>query len=81
MPLTVRRRSHPGRGTSEKRLRDVQRFRLDQNTLVIQAGQQLLEGCPLARFTRVVGLLSQRDAECAGVDRDLGDIDAVGRRP
>jgi hypothetical protein len=51
----------------------VQRIRLDQNALEIQAGQQLLEGSPLARFTGFVGLLSQGDAECTGVDRDLGD--------
>jgi hypothetical protein len=56
-------------------------YRLDQNTLEIQAGQQFLEGSPLAGFTGVVCLLSQGDTECTGIHRDLGDIDAVGRRP
>ncbi len=51
----------------------MQCIRLDQNTLEIQAGQQLLEGSPLTGFTGVVGLLGQGDAEGTGVEGDLGD--------
>ncbi len=52
----------------------MKRIRLDQNTLVIQAGQKFLEGSPLARFTGVADLLGQGDAESTGEERDLAFI-------
>ena len=59
----------------------VERIRLEQHALQIQVGQQRLESGPLSGFVGVVGLLSQGSAKSPGVDGELGDIDAVGRRP
>jgi hypothetical protein len=63
----------PWRTTSGKCLGGAQHIRLNQKTLEIQAGQQLLHDSPLARFTGVVGLLGQSDAKATGVDDDLRD--------
>jgi hypothetical protein len=57
------------------------RIRLDQHAIVIQAAQKFLKSTPLTGFVGVVGLLGQSDAKGPGVDADLTDIDAVGRRP
>ncbi len=67
--------------TSKKNLGGVERIRLDQHPIVIQAGQQLLESGTLTGFVGVVGLLSQGYAKSPGVHGDLGDTDGVGRRP
>jgi hypothetical protein len=56
-------------------------YGLNQHTIEIQAAQQFLEGSALVGFGGVVGLLRQGDADGPGLHRDLGDIDAVGRRP
>jgi hypothetical protein len=56
-------------------------YRLDQNTLEIQAGQQFLEGSPLAGFTGVIKLLHYGDAKPTGGNRDLGEksvTDVIG---
>ena len=65
----------------EKRLGGVERIRLDQHPIEIQAGQQLLESGTLTGFVGVVALLSLGYAKSPGVHGDLGDIDGVGRRP
>ena len=65
-------RRPPGRGTSEKRLRRVERVRLDQHAFQVKAAQQILESSPLAGFVSVVGLLGHGDAKGPGIDRHLG---------
>ena len=63
----------PAPGTSEKRLRGVQRIGLDQHTLQIEAAQQFLERSLLTGFMGVIGLLRQGNAQRAGVDGDLSN--------
>jgi hypothetical protein len=59
----------------------VERIRLDQHAIEIQAAQKFLKSSPLTGFVGVVSLLGQGHAKGPGVDGDLSDIDEVGRRP
>ncbi len=70
--MTVRARRSPGRGPREKQLSGVERIRLDQNTVQIQAAQRHLERKPLTGIVSVTGLLGQGDAKGSGVICDLG---------
>ena len=59
----------------------MERISLDELPFQVHRAEQLLECCPFAGFMGVVSLLRQGDTEGAGVDSNLGDIYAVGRRP
>ena len=54
---------------------------LDQLAFQVHRAEQLFERCSLAGFMGVVAVLRQGDTQGTGVDGDLGDIYAVGRRP
>jgi hypothetical protein len=80
-PLGRRRSLLRSSSTIEKRLGGVERIRLDQHPIEIQAGQQRLESGPLTGFVGVVGPLSQCYAKSPGVHGDLGHktvVAAVG---
>ena len=67
----------------------MQRIRLDYYPLKLQTAQQLLllrrslrlEGGSLAGLVGVVSLLRQGNSLGSGIDRDLDNVDEVGRRP
>ena len=59
----------------------MQGIRLDQHTLEIQLTEQLLENCPLVVLARVIAGLADCHVQGGGVDRHLGNVDTVGRRP
>lgn len=59
----------------------VERIRLDQHTLKIQLAEELLEFRVLVSLVGRVAALSDGQAQRRRVQRHLGNVDAVGRRP
>ncbi len=51
----------------------MERIRLNQHTTQIQLPEELLEHCPLMVLARGVAGLSDRHAQCSGVERQLGN--------
>ncbi len=59
----------------------MERIGLDELAFQVHRAEQLLERRSLTRFMGVIALLHQGNTEGTGIDGDLGDIYAVGRRP
>jgi hypothetical protein len=71
----------PAPGAAEKRTLGMQGIRLDQNTLKIQLAKELPQHRSFVVIPGGVAGLADRHAQCRGVERHLGNVDAVGRRP
>lgn len=59
----------------------MQRVRLHQQPLEINPIQQLAQRRDLTTGIGGIGALLDRHAEAVGIEADLGNVDAVGRRP
>ncbi len=59
----------------------MERVRLDQHAAQIQLAEQLPQHRPLVIFASGVAGLADRHTEGSRIQRDLGNVDAVGRRP
>ena len=59
----------------------MERVRLDQDTLEVQLAEELAQHCPLMVAGCGVAGLADRHTEGGRIQRHLGNVDAVGRRP
>ena len=59
----------------------MQRICLDQNALKSQLSKELFEHRPLVVLAGGVAGLADRNAQGCRIQRYLGNVDAVGRRP
>ena len=59
----------------------MQGIRLDQQPFELHPIQQLAQRRDLTAGIGGVGALCDRHAEVVGIQADLSDVDAVGRRP
>ena len=71
----------PAPGAAEKRFLGVQGIRLDQHPFQIQLAEELPQHGPIMVFAGGVAGLTNRYAQGYRVQRHLGNVDAVCRRP